>query len=155
MLLDFGEAGTYRLITTSTIERDIAISNILRSSGAREAMITALSAGEEPDGRIFDAISGSGKLFDFLGAALMPEGDDPLKWTPEIARATAEKLKRIISPQIKQTLTLSVVELVKAFFLVGLHSLVTSLNSSAAKAAAEGVRPDGESAATTSSATGH
>lgn len=155
MLLEFEGAGTYRLITSSTIERDIAISNVLRSSGAQEAMIDAIKAGEEPDARLFNAISGSGKLFELLGASLVPEGVDPLEWSPELAKRTADTLKRVTAPEAKALLVRSVVELVKAFFLAGLVSSVTS--PSFLRATANGVeaRPDGVSGATMSSATGH
>src|SRR5579859_3716367 len=126
MILEFEGIGNYKLITASTIERDIALSNVLRSSGAHDAMLEALAAGEEPDRRIYEAVSGSGKIFDLLGASLVPEGVDPLAWSPAIARETAEALKKITAPKSKQLLLLSVVEMVKAFFLVGLHSLVIS-----------------------------
>jgi hypothetical protein len=156
MILEFEGVGNYKLITASTIERDIAISNVLRSSGAHDAMLQALTAGEEPDRRIFEAISGSGKLFELLGASLVPEGVDPLTWTPAMARDTAQALKNISAPKAKQLLLLSVVELVKAFFLAELHSLVIS-RSSSPKATGNGaaVGPDGENAATSNSATGH
>jgi hypothetical protein len=181
MLLEFEGAGKFRLITNvSTIERDIALSNLLRSSGAQAAMLEALTASEEPDARVFNAVAASGRLFDLLGAALMPledaqapprlwwqkllriyppasvgHGGDPLKWTPEIAANTAERLKHVTTPQAKQLLTLAVVELVKAFFLAGLHSLVTSRNSLRAIAERVEARPAGANGASMNSETGH
>lgn len=161
MRLEFEGAGAYRLITHGTIERDIALSVILKNSGAQDAMLSALGAGKNPDAAILDALSASGMLFDFLGAVLMPVADDEpkplprpwlrrtldrllgtqpppappghggdgLKWTPEIGKATGEKLKHVMAPEAKRILTIAVVELVKGFFLAGLHSLVTSPNS--------------------------
>lgn len=155
MILEFEGVGNYKLITASTIERDIAISNVLRSSGAHDAMLQALTAGEEPDRRIFEAISGSGQLFELLGAALVREGVDPLTWTPAMAKETAAALKAITVPKAKQLLLLSVVELVKAFFLVGLHSLVISRSFSKTISNGAAVGPDGESAAILNSAIGH
>lgn len=151
MILEFEGAGSYRLITDSTIERDIALSNLLRACGAYDAFRGALEQGGDVDSRLFEAVTVSGKLFDILGASLIPEGTDPLAWTPAIARETAEALRRITSPAAKQLLIASVVELVKAFFLAGLHSLATSRRSSTP---ANPVQPASANAGITSSATG-
>lgn len=126
MILEIEGAGTYRLVTASTIEHDIALTNLLRSSGAEKAIIDALTAGDEPDSRIFSAVTQSGKLFDIMAAALVPEGTDPLEWSPAIAKETSDKLKRVVSDKGKRVLLASIVELVKAFFLAGLHSQTTS-----------------------------
>jgi len=144
MLLEF-EGTNYQFATRSTIERDIRLSNLLRESGVQEAMLAALTAGEDVDARIFGALTQSGKIFDILGCALVPEGVDPIYWTPALARETAEKLKKIASDAAKQLLLESVVGLVKAFFLAGLHSLATSRRSSPESAKAQ---PAAESAGT-------
>lgn len=137
MILEFEGVGTYRLITKSTIERDIVLSGLLRACGANQAMIEALTNGTDEDAGIFAAVANSGKLFDILGATLVPDGVDPLKWTPDLGRETTEKLKHITADGSKQLLTTSIVALVKAFFLAGLHSLATSPNFSR-----EGMRPE-------------
>jgi hypothetical protein len=152
MILEIEGAGTFRVVSASTIEHDIALTNLLRSSGAEKAVIDALTAGEEPDSRIFAAVTESGKLFDILAAALVPADVDPLAWTPAIAKETADKLKRVVSEQGKRVLLSSIVELVKAFFLVGLHSQMTSRNSTAS--GKDAGQPDGASAETTTAATG-
>jgi hypothetical protein len=152
MVLEIDGAGTYSLITRRTIENDIALSNLLRSSGAERALIDALTEGEEPDSKVFAAVSGSGKLFDILGAALVPEGTDPLEWTPKLQQQTADTLKRVISDAGKRTILLCIVPLVTSFFLAGLHSTATS--RSFTDTPASQVQPDSENAATTTSATG-
>lgn len=152
MILEFEGAGVFRLMTASTIERDIVLTNLLRSSGVEQAMIDALSAGREPDSDIFAAVTSSGKLFDILGAVLVPDGFDQLQWTPQQGKETAEKLRHLTAPQAKAMVLHSIVALVKACFLKGLSSLATSPNSSLdlGKVA----QPVGANAATTTSATG-
>lgn len=152
MVLEIEGAGNYQLITRRTIECDIALSNLIRSSGAAQAFTDALEAGEDPDSRVFAAVSGSGKLFDILGAALVPEGIDPLEWTPKLQQQTADTLKRVTSDAGKHTLLLAIVPLVTSFFLAGLHSMVTSRNSFLVPASR--VQPDSASAATTTTETG-
>ena len=172
MLVEISGAGKYRLITqTSTIERDIALSNLLRTSGAQAACLGKLAAGEEPDTAVFEAFAGSGTVFEFLGAVLMPvadesvprphwlqrfaawvlqrpalaprgHGGDPLNWTPEIGHATAERLKKVSAPAGKQLLTHLVVAAAKSFFLAGLHSLATSRSS--LRATMEGTPPQAQ-----------
>ena len=152
MVLDIEGAGVFRIMSTRTIEADIYLTNLLRAAGAELALTEALRANEAPDSRIFRAVSGSGKLFDILAGALVPEDVDSLAWTPEIARETAAKLKRVTSDNGKRALTLAVVPLVTGFFLNGLHSLVTSPNSSAE--AAKGARPASVNVVTLISGTG-
>jgi hypothetical protein len=133
MLLEIEGAGTYRLITSSTIERDIALANLLRACGLEDVIYNAIAAGREPDAEIFAAVSGSGKLFDILGACLIPEGVDQFTWTPKIGNDIAEKLRHVTHEKAKQIILQSVVELVKSFFLKGLYSYATSRNSSPGK----------------------
>jgi len=150
-VLEIDGAGEYQLITRRTIECDITLTNLLRGSGAEQALVEALTAGEEPDGKVFAAISGSGKLFEILGAALVPVGVDGLEWSPKLQQQTATTLKRVTSENGKRALLLCVVPLVTSCFLSGLHSLTTSRSYSPAPAT---VQPDSESVATTILATG-
>ena len=174
MLVEIEGAGKFHTITKlSTIERDIVISNLLRTSGAQVAFLDKVAAGVEPDTAVFEAFAGSGKVFEFLGAALMPaedesvphphwlqrairwlfwwlpapprvgHGGDPLNWTPEIGAATAERLKKVTAPAGKQMLTHLVVAAATSFFLAGLHSLVTSRSSLRAMMEGTEARPNG------------
>ena len=152
MILDFEGAGVFRLMTASTIERDIVLTNALRSSGVEQAMVNALSAGREPDSEIFAAVTSSGKLFDILGALLIPDGMEQLEWTAKIGQETADKLRRLTADQAKQLVIHSIVALVKACFLKGLSSLATSQNSSLDLEKV--VQPAGANAAITTSAIG-
>jgi|SRR5579863_274753 len=151
MLLDLGDAGTFRLMKQSTIERDIVLSNLLASSGAKQALVEALENGNDTDAAIFTAVMASGKLFEILGAALEPEGADALKWTPAVGAHTAQALKKITTPQAKRLLLTCVPALVTGFFLAGLHSATISRKSSQTPGR---VRPDTASGATSTSATG-
>lgn len=153
MMLEIDGAGSYRLITRRTIECDVVLSNLLRSTGAEKALVDAVAAGEDIDKRIFEAVTGSGKMFDILGAALMPAELDSLNWSPEIQRETAAKLKRVTSEEGKRTLLLAIVPLVSGFFLQGLRYTATSPNSSPELEKTK-LQPDGASEAITTSATG-
>lgn len=152
MLIEIEGAGTFRLMERRTIECDIYLSNLLRAAGAEAALIEALSVNEEPDSRIFQAVAASGKLFDILAGALVPEGVDALDWSPGLARDTAEKLKRVTSEAGKRALLSAVVPLVTGFFLLGLRSLATSRKSSLSPGSR--AQPDSGSGATTTMATG-
>jgi hypothetical protein len=152
MIIELEGAGIFRLMTRSTVERDIVLSNMLRSSGAEQAMRDAIIGERNPDGEIFQAVASSGKLFDILGASLAPDGMEDLEWTPACGLETSSRLKAISAAQAKILLLSCVVELIKAFFLAGLLSTATSRRSSPAQDIHP--PPNGASAEITTSAIG-
>ncbi len=76
-------------------------------------------------------------IFLLLGCLLVPAELDPVAWSEEIARETAEFLGNVVDPDDKLTVRAQVVSAVQGFIEAGIVSLVTSTSASLASAADE------------------
>jgi hypothetical protein len=72
----------------------------------------------------------TGDIFLLLGALLIPEEMDPLRWTPEIAAKTGEFLASMTEPGDKAKMRILLASALMPFFLGGHRSSKTSPNSS-------------------------
>jgi hypothetical protein len=134
----------FELITASTVERDITLSNLLDGAGVKEAIIQHLSDEDAMNAALTQALAGSGKLFEILGCSVMDGGfkaanpcdvhgatcNPGLHWTPAIGRQTASYLARLPAEGNTRRILIAAVALVRAFFTVELLSMATSLRSS-------------------------
>lgn len=123
--MEFG-GRRFTLITAGTVERDIELGNRIDSSGVKEAILANVADEDAMNTAIAQALcSNSKRLFEIIGAAVVPEGIDQLAWTQEMMRETAAHFAKLDGRNTQKVLV-SAVALVRAFFLVELLSLATS-----------------------------
>lgn len=116
----------FRPVVDATIEHDYWLMGHIRRAGIDRVVI---EEGEPPDEfalRLMRELVNSGATFTILGGAIMPADKAVHEWTPEMATATAEFLKRLTDPKDKQTLNGCTASLLAGFFSSGLASLETS-----------------------------
>jgi len=95
----------------------------------------------------------NGDVFALLGALLVPEGTEPLKWSPELAKQTGEFLANLTDPADKAKLRTLVASALLPFFVGGRRPSRTSRKSSMPHSAGSG-RPHTERADGASTAAG-
>jgi len=151
--LEFG-GRRFEVMVSRTVEADIVLSNLLDAAGMEEAIFDNI---EQPEDKVNAAIANglarSGKLFQIIGAAVVPEGTPPLSWSPKLQAETAAFFASLPSEGNTRRVLVAAVSLVRAFFLVELLFTQTSRKSSQAPATDPGSR-NGANGATSSSAPG-
>jgi len=118
----------YRKLRESTLEQDAAILKILDEQDLR---VLQMADGEKAEAfalRIITDLILSGKAFPILGCFLVPDG---VKWTQEVAKETAERLREITDPEDKNKIRNALVPFLHDFFCAGLISVVISRRFSA------------------------
>ena len=121
---------TFVHLGESTAQHDDWFMGRVREAGLDRVL---LEIGEDPDQfarRILYQASGSGKVFEMIGALIVPEGMADASWTPEVALDTARFVGQLCDPEDKQRINNLTVTLLIGFFLGGLTSLETSKTSS-------------------------
>jgi hypothetical protein len=102
--------------------------------------------------RLYMTALQTGDVFLLLGGLLIPEGMDPLKWTPETAAATANFLASLTASEDKGKLRILLASALMPFFMGGHRSSMTSRNSSTPRTPGSGQPPiesaDGHSTGT-------
>ena len=147
--LEFGDR-RFEVISSSTVEHDIVLANLLGEAGIREAIYSHLEDSEDAvNAAITSALASSGKLFQIIGAAVVPEGTHGLTWTPKLQAETAAFFAQLPSEGNTKRVLIAGVSLVRAFFMVELLFTLTSRKSLRNPTASEQLKP-GVSAATTS-----
>lgn len=79
--------------------------------------------------RLYVTAVQTGDVFALLGALLLPEGTDPLKWTPELAKETGNFLSGLTNPDDKAKLRTLVASALLPFFVSGRRPSRTSRKS--------------------------
>lgn len=103
--------------------------------------------------RLYVTAVQTGDVFALLGALLVPQGADPLKWTPELAKQTGDFLSLLTDTADKAKLRTLVASALLPFFVSGRRPSRTSRKSSMPHTAGSG-QPLTESAAGASTAIG-
>ncbi len=120
----------FELITSSTVERDITLSNLLDAAGVKEAILNNLQSEDEMNAALTQTLAGSGKLFQIIGCSVIDKGTPGLSWTPAIGAEIASYLSKLPSDGNTRRILVAAVSLVRAFFMVEQLSMATSLRSS-------------------------
>jgi len=124
--LEFG-GRRFELVVSGTVERDIVLSNLLDSAGMKEAIYSHLEQSEEAvNAAIANGLASSGKLFQIMGASIVPAGTAGLDWTPSLMAETAKFLASLPSEGNTRRILIAAVSLVRAFFMVELLFTATS-----------------------------
>ena len=151
--IEFG-GRRFSLIVGGTIERDIELGNRIDASGVKEAIFANVRDEEAMNRAIAQALCTSSKrLFEIIGAAVVPDGTDPLQWDADMMRATAQFFAKLDSKDT-QRLLVCAVAMVRAFFLVELVSMAISRKSSTLPVEVDQLSNPGASGATSTSDTG-
>lgn len=136
-------------VKNSTIEHDFWLMGHIRAAGLDQVRV---EEGENPDEfvmRLLREAINSGRVFLLLGGLMIQEGTPPDKWTPVLAKETAEFLKKLTAPEDKARIQQQVVSMLIGFFETGLASLRTSRRFSGKEA-----QPVSGNGAHTTTATG-
>lgn len=94
---------TFVHVGQSTIAHDLHAMGLVRRAGLHDANVAF--PGDTPSDvaqRVLGAAAESGVALELLGALLIPEGTDPLKWTIDTGRETAEYIGSIHDPPEKE-----------------------------------------------------
>jgi hypothetical protein len=115
----------YQVISSSTIEWDVTLLNLLQGCGLADV---TLHHGETAEGlalRVYRTLMSSGAVFEILACVLVPATVDPLEWTPELMAKNAALFKRLHTEADKSAIKSQITTLVSNFFAQGLLSVRT------------------------------
>jgi hypothetical protein len=120
----------FHVISSSTIEWDVTLLNLLQGCGLADV---AMHAGESAEGlalRVYRTLMSSGAVFEILGCVMLPADVKALDWTPEIMAASSAFFRRLHTEEDKAFIKTQITSLVANFFIQGLLSVRTSPNYS-------------------------
>jgi len=122
---------SFEPVTETTALHDFWVMKQVRATGLALAAQRPDESYEDFAVRLCGEIAESGKAFLLIGALLVPEGREPLEWTPEMAEETARFLEGMTSLKDKNQIFTLTAQLMLGFFGSGLLSFETSKPSSA------------------------
>lgn len=133
---------TYRLggrdyvpVTQSTLEHDLHYLKLRTRAGFDHLEKIETESWDDYAVRLLDRVVATGQILPLLGCLLIPAGTDPMSWTPELGRETAERLGRIGRPGEKDVVRALALSLLLDFFEHAPASLPGSRTSSADRGA--------------------
>lgn len=132
---------TFTEVRRSTSAHDTWTMGLIRSAGLERVHAEPGETPEDFGWRVLGTIVQSGKLYELLGAFLVPEGVNDLDWTPQLAAETGVFLGELWEEDEKAKVHRLVVALLLPFVRDGIGSFGTLPSSSvgppAANAASE------------------
>lgn len=109
----------YTQIVNGTFAHDMWLMSKIRESGLSNIKINEGESQDEFIERIAAVAFESGGALDLLGGTCLPEGVESGKWTPEIAKATADFFGGVTDPKDKQIIRSMMAGLLFHFFVSG------------------------------------
>jgi hypothetical protein len=131
----------YRMVEAGTLEHLIWMDVLIADSGLRDSLfapVPATPAGTgDFAGKVWDQLSKSGRIFDYLGGMLIPTDLQDEDWTPAIAAESAARFKKLTDPADHARIRSILIALVIGFFEAALPWRQVSATVSASEEGAD------------------
>jgi hypothetical protein len=118
-IIDLG-GRRYRILEVGTLEHLIWMDALIAESGLKNSLLQPLPAtptgAGDFAGKVWERLSKSGRIFDFLGGMLAPEELQDEDWTPAIAQDLARGFKKLTDPGDHARIRSILIALVIGFF---------------------------------------
>lgn len=122
----------YKHIGVSTLRRDIFTEGQLLRAGVSRMELLPEETPDEFAQRVLRTAYTNGDVLLLMGCLLIPAESDPLKWTEDLARETADFLGAVVADEDKLTVRAQVVSAIQGFIEAGLVALMISASASLA-----------------------
>lgn len=131
----------YRLLEVGTLEHLIWMDELTKASGLKSSLLgpipaTPAGAGDFA-GKVWDLLSASGLVFDFLAGMLIPAELKDEDWTPAMAQESAARFRKLTDRGDHARIQSILIALVIGFFEAALPWRNLSASVSASEEGAE------------------
>jgi hypothetical protein len=120
----------FKPVVNSTMRHDIWVQGQIERAGLGNLSVLEHETPEDFARRVFRMACMNADVFLLLGGLIMPVDENPVKWTVDMAKQTAEFLGNVIDDRDKAIVQAQIHSALTSFFITGLLSLTTSQRSS-------------------------